>query len=187
MFVAISAITLGAMVVSNRLDKKFVRAMNGRVYQVMNKGDTQQAADTLASLEIQIKDFVKTAAVAYPGHNLERVRFNGITELPPTNETVAFTMDKRDLFLCIRDADGNVQNFEDLMFILLHEIAHMANPTHGHDERFWKQFKKILEMAHELGYVPYKDYDKYSATVCGTEITSNPLTCVFNGRCKSML
>jgi hypothetical protein len=190
-FVAIALGTLGALVYKNRTpEESVVSLVNGRKYSVVKTGDYRSAADQLARLEDKARAFIEAATTAYPDdRNVRRIQkhWTGtISEIPQT-ETIAYAIEKKELYMCVRDAKGEVQSLDDLLFVLLHELSHIMNETYGHGDDFWKQFKKTLEMANKLGYLPYKDYDSYSVKVCGKQISSNPMTCVNRGECYSEL
>jgi hypothetical protein len=190
-FAAISLATLGALVFKNQTNTRTVVSdVNGKEYMVVDTGDYDGAADMLAHLEETSRRFIDAAITAYPREkHFRRVKqyWTGTLSEIPQSDTIAYTIEKKDLYICVRDPSGNIQNFEDLLFVLLHELSHIMNPSFGHDDAFWDQFKRTLEIANELGYLPYKDYDNYSVTVCGKTITSNPMTCVTRGTCSSSI
>ena len=190
-FAAISLATLGALVFKDRsATRSVVSDVNGKEYVVVVTGDYQGAADMLAHLEDTSRRFIDAAIAAYPREtHLRRVKhyWTGTLSEIPQSDTIAYTIEKRDLFICVRDSSGNLQNFDDLLFVLLHELSHIMNPSFGHDDAFWDQFKRTLEIANKMGYLPYKDYDDYSVTVCGKTIPSNPMTCVARGTCSSSI
>lgn len=193
-FSSIALTTLGALIFKENLEKSakidVVSAVNNKTYAVIQMGDYVAAADMLASLEDKARAFIEAAAAKYPSDKtIKRIQkfWTGTISEIPQSDTIAYALEKKDLFMCVRDNAGNVQQIDDLLFVLLHELSHIMNSTYGHDAPFWRQFKKTLEMANELGYLPYKNYDDYSVTVCGKQINANPATCVFNGSCDSEL
>jgi hypothetical protein len=191
-FAAISIATLGALVYKNNIQPEVdvVSPVNGKTYRVIQSGNYRAAADMLATLENKARAFIDAASIAYPEDtNIKRIKkyWTGtITEIPQS-ETIAYAIEKKELYMCIRDATNKVQHIDDLLFVLLHELSHIMNPSYGHDDAFWRQFKRTLEIANKLGYLPYKDYDNYSVEVCGKQISSNPMTCVQRGECYSEL
>ncbi|AGE57417.1 hypothetical protein PBCVNEJV4_600L [Paramecium bursaria Chlorella virus NE-JV-4] len=190
-FATVALGTIGALiykdnVVDNSIDVK--SSVNGKTYKVLNTGDIIAAADTLAVLENKARDFVDKASKAYPSETqIKRIMkyWTGTLSEIPQSETIAYALEKKDVFICVRDSAGNIQDIDDLFFVLLHELSHIQNDTYGHDDKFWKQFKKTLEIANKLGSLPYKDYDNYNVMVCGKVISSNPMTCVSRGECFS--
>lgn len=193
-FTSIALTTLGALVFKESIESygktEVISSVNNKKYAVIQKGDYVAAANMLAALEDKARAFIAAASEKYPNDKtiwrIQKYWTGTITEIPQS-ETIAYALDKKDLFMCVRDNAGNVQELDDLLFVLLHELSHIMNSTYGHDNQFWKQFKKTLEMANKLGYLPYKNYDDYSVTVCGKTINANPATCVFNGQCESEL
>ena len=193
-FTSIALTTLGALVFKDTLEKSekidVISSVNNKTYAVVRTGDYVAAADMLASLEDKARNFIAAASAKYPNDlTIKRIQkyWTGTISEIPQSETIAYALEKKDLFMCIRDNAGNVQQLDDLLFVLLHELSHIQNITYGHDASFWKQFKRTLEMANKLGYLEYKNYDDYSVQVCGKQINANPATCVFNGSCDSEL
>jgi len=190
-FATIALGTLGALIFRNHIENaEVVSPINNKKYRVLKRENYIDAANTLAVLEDRARMFIIEATAKYPDDvTLKRIQkyWTGTISEIPQSETIAYALEKKDLFMCVRDDNGNIQNTDDLLFVLLHELSHIMNSSYGHDERFWKQFKKVLEMANDLGYLPYENYDQKSVKVCGKTITSNPATCVFNGTCVSEL
>ena len=193
-FAAISITTLGALIFKDNVEKSgkidVISSVNNKKYSVIKTGDYAAAADMLASLEDKARAFIAAASAKYPNDTtikrIQKYWTGSLTEIPQS-DTIAYALDKKEIFMCVRDEAGEVQKLDDLLFVLLHELSHIQNISYGHDAPFWKQFKRTLEMANKLGYLPYKNYDEYSVTVCGKQINANPSTCVFNGQCESEL
>jgi len=81
----------------------------------------------------------------------------------------SYTVNKKDVFLCLKDKDGEYYNKNMLVYVAVHELAHVLCPSVGHTEEFWKINDKLLNKATELGYynpsIPaVKDY----IDSCGT-------------------
>ena len=193
-FTSIALGTLGALVFKDNIERSgkidVVSTVNNKTYSVIKTGDHVAAADMLASLEDKARAFIAAALSNYPDdRTIMRIQkyWTGTISEIPQSDTIAYALDKKDLFMCIRDGAGGIQQLDDLLFVLLHELSHIMNVTYGHDASFWKQFKRTLEMANKLGFLPYKNYDDYSVQVCGKTINANPASCVFNGQCESEL
>jgi len=192
-FATVALGTLGALVYKDKIVDNTIEVqsdINGKTYKVLNYGDTVSAANTLAILDNKARDFIDKASAAYPTDaHIKRITSNWtgtLGEIPQT-DTIAYALEKKDIFICVRDSTGTIQNIDDLFFVLLHELSHIQNDTYGHDDKFWKQFKRTLEIANKTGCLPYKDYDNYHVMVCGKVISSNPMTCVSRGECFSEL
>ena len=63
-----------------------------------------------------------------------------------------------------------------MMFVSLHELAHIMTKSIGHDnDEFWSNFKFILTNATELGIYKNVDYRQEPEEYCGMMITDSPL------------
>ncbi len=91
----------------------------------------------------------------------------------------SYVIDKGDVFaMCLRDPTKNNkidEKMNDLIFVLLHEIAHLGTDSWGHDESFWNNFKFILQEAVEAGIYKSVNYKKVGSPYCGIVITYSPL------------
>lgn len=88
--------------------------------------------------------------------------------------------------LCLRDNENphNIVDIDTLMFVVLHEAAHVANYDEwGHETRFWRIFKYLLEEAVEVGIIRPIDYIRKPKNYCGFKIDHNPL---FDSRIVSL-
>jgi hypothetical protein len=108
---------------------------------------------------------------------------DSITEISPLNSkgNTSYTENKKHLVLCLRekqaDARGmyNLHDINTMMFVVVHELAHMGNANFGHTENFWSLFKFMLENAVEAGiYIPV-DYSRKPILYCGLLLSYNPL------------
>lgn len=73
----------------------------------------------------------------------------------------------------------NVQGFHDmelLMFVYTHELAHIFNPTFGHDASFWSMFKWLLLEAEDAKLYFSPDFEKNGSVRYCDKVTvaSNP-------------
>ncbi len=80
----------------------------------------------------------------------------------------SYTDNKRDMFLCLRDENGNYYPYNMLIYVSLHELAHSisksVDPEHKTRE-FNENFDRLLDKAARLGI-----YDKNAPLVenyCG--------------------
>ncbi len=64
----------------------------------------------------------------------------------------SYTINKRNVYLCLRDENGEYYNLNILCYVLFHEIGHSISKSIGHTEEFDEIFKKLLKKAEELGY-----------------------------------
>jgi hypothetical protein len=62
-----------------------------------------------------------------------------------------------------------------MMFVALHEMAHLATESIGHTPEFWKNFKWLLGEAVKINIYTSQDFNNKPVEYCGVKITDNPL------------
>lgn len=180
--VAAAGLTLFSLMRRNET----VVVSNTRVVKQGTARDMRRAAAMLRKLEDEFKAFLGKAARMYPLEDAPRKilkRWNG--KLGETREHAAITENKQRIKVCIRDEENRLLRYDVAKFVTLHELAHVANNSWGHDQAFWTTFKKLLEMAHELEFMtrPIRP----GTTFCGSDVGTDPSACVREKRCSSAL
>lgn len=166
-------------------------SVNGKQYSVRNRPDAQRVADRLASLELRVRDFLDRAERRAPGDprlaNIRR-RWNGTLSETTEDTDVAYSLDKGSISVCVRrPEDGQMDSENTAMFVLLHELAHIATDTYGHKAEFWANMRFLLELAEVTGSYTYEDFDSQTSSYCGKPLRDSPLTCVKTQQCQSEL
>lgn len=163
--------------------KCIVSSVDGNKYCVREREKVQEAADMLAKITVKCKDLVdftnehhgdkENVKRLVSGYNPQRVM-----ETLPTSEFTAFSENKGEkLAFCLNKQREGVSNMIDehtLMFVAIHELAHVATKSIGHKTEFWDNFKFLLENAKEAGIHVPTDYKTTPAEYCGMNIKDNP-------------
>lgn len=69
----------------------------------------------------------------------------------------SFTINKKDVYICMRDKNGKYYDRNFLIFVILHEISHAMCDEIGHTSKFIEIFEKNLDKAAKMGiYDPMK-------------------------------
>lgn len=162
--------------------------VTGKKYLVKNLPNAQDAADRLAFMELRVREFLHKAERYAPGdhrlHNI-RMRWNGTLAETPVDQDVAYSIGKGAVSVCVRAPDGSLESENTCMFVLLHELAHVATDTYGHSSQFWANMKFLLELAEATGSYRYQDFDAVETSYCGRRLAASPLSCVKNDTCVS--
>lgn len=164
--------------------------INGKRYLVKNRPLKDRVADTLAEMELRVRRFLVAAEKLYPDdvriRNIRR-RWNGtLSETPDNARDIAYSVGKDAVFVCVRTPDGQgVEDMNTCMFVLLHELAHVATSDWGHPPVFWTNMRWLLEVAETTGHYVYQDFEASRTTYCGRRLGGNPLTCLKHGACRS--
>ena len=136
---------------------------------VFNVNETTTCNGTkLAEVNDRIKRVASSLRGTQTGAKLA-MRWDGrIDELDnAVVDTAAVTSGKRTIHVCIQP-DAPI---EALVFVALHELAHIACDEIGHTVRFWDEFRYILDEATRIG--AYSGHDP-RAIVCGRTVGSQP-------------
>lgn len=165
--------------------KCIVSTIDGDKYCVRERKDLQKASNLLARITEKMKKLVKYLDEKYKNHKKENVKrlinkFNPkkIVETLPTSEYTAYSQNKGEkIAFCLNKQNEDNDNLIDentLMFVALHEMAHVASKSIGHNEEFWENFTFLIGEAEEIEIYEPIDYSKQNAQYCGMTITSSP-------------
>lgn len=91
--------------------------------------------------------------------------------------TSSYTINKGELIsMCVRhkNEDKDFHDYQTLLFVVIHELAHVASISKGHNKEFLDNFKFLLKYAVESGKYHPVDYSKNPITYCGVKVTNNP-------------
>ena len=150
---------------------------------VRNLPDKQQAANTMAEIKSRLSKLVKYLGDKLPqdprSQRLnDRFNVDSFQETRIDSSHTSFSVDKgEEIHLCLRDKSENfnLHKINTLMFVSLHELAHVASAKQGHGEEFKTNFVWILKYATQIGIYQSVDYSNKNENFCGEKINSNPL------------
>ena len=94
-----------------------------------------------------------------------------------------YTIDKQDIHICLRTRDKfeNIYDIDLLMYVVIHELAHLCNydkngsPIIGHGFEFKYIFKFLIEESIKIGIYKYTDYARNPKEYCGMQLSSSIL------------
>jgi predicted metal-dependent hydrolase len=117
-------------------------------------------------------DFEKYIILLYQNFNKDKTL---IYENDPNSNLTSFSINKgEELAFCLKSKKtGEVHDINLLMYVTLHEMAHIACPEVGHGELFKNIFKFLTEQAIEIGIYRKDDYEKQPVEYCGMMLSSS--------------
>jgi hypothetical protein len=158
---------------------------DGNTYLVQNLPDKQEAANRLASIREKLTRLIENykgdpSTMADPRVKVLVSRFNphNFSENDITADTTSYSENKGEkIVICLRDKAPPHQFVDDntVMFVILHEMAHLMTTTVGHTPEFWTNFKRILNDAVQCGIYTAVNYTKQPTPYCGMTITDSPI------------
>lgn len=194
--------------VLNQTEHLKVRAKDGEVYNVLEdytgKKETAELFSRINQKMLNFLDALKKKygvnSVGLSGYKthprnelvgivdrvLSNYNFEALFETEPTGKSgTSYTVEKgEELHMCMRNKDSlALHNEHEIMFVALHELAHMGNLGWGHGTDFWEVFKFILHEANELGIHKPINYKHYPIVYCGLTVDYNPY---FDNQVKSI-
>jgi hypothetical protein len=103
-----------------------------------------------------------------------------ISEAAIDKRYTTFTINKQDMHICLRtrNQDDKTYDINLLMYVIIHELAHMANftangyPIEGHGKEFKNIFKMLVKDAIEIGVYRYVNYEIEPKEYCGIIINT---------------
>lgn len=162
--------------------KCIISNVDGNKYCVRERNKLDKVADMLARVTQNLKKLVDYMAEKYPKReNVLRMKANfnpkKIMETLPTSEFTAYTENKGEkMAFCVTRRKNGTKLIDEntLMFVAIHELAHVMTKTHNHKDEFWHNFKFLLVNAKDIGIYTPEDYKKTPKEYCGMEISDNP-------------
>ena len=153
--------------------------VDNRKYVVRKLPDAQTASDKLATINIKILKLIKYVKDKERS-GVERlgIRYNPdtLSETGLNAKYTSYSVNKGEkISICIRNKETN-QFMDDniIMFVVIHELAHIMTVQIGHPKEFWDNMKYLLEQANEIKLYDPVNYNEKSEMYCGMEINSTP-------------
>lgn len=169
----------------------FKSNLDNQYYLIRNEGtkrDKQKTVKLLSNFRIKLIDFCNFLFNKYKNKsNIERIKrfFNrlypdNIIEAPLDEYNTSYCINKgQEIAICLRDKYNSSIFFEEntIIYVLLHELAHVMSVNIGHGDEFTANFIFLLKNAIEFKLWRFVDYSKKEnhADYCGITITENLL------------
>jgi hypothetical protein len=74
-----------------------------------------------------------------------------VSDLKLYKSDKSYTLNKEKVFLCLRDKNNQYYPLNMLLYVSIHEIAHVLCKSHGHTEEFYQIFDTLLKRAQDIG------------------------------------
>lgn len=156
-------------------------SIDNKEYLVQDKDDAKEAADLIAVIRQRLVILVEHLIRSYPPDDsrikMLKDNFNpdSMKEGIDNSGYTSYSINKGEqIVLCLR-TNNKLMDINTMMFVVLHELSHIATESIGHTPEFWDNFKWILEESINIGIYQKKDYNKEAVEYCGMTITSSPL------------
>jgi len=164
-----------------------VIAYDGKDYNVSEKYmDKKEASNVLAKINQKNLELIAYLKKKYPDDKRTKLlseRYNpgNIFEVDPFNAggDTSYTVNKgKELGICVRQKTSSAEfvNFNHVYHVVIHELAHIASKSNGHNDEHYDSFVFLLKAADESGiYKEIINYHMNPQPYCGIQIIDDPL------------
>jgi hypothetical protein len=160
---------------------KVKSTVDNHYYWVREKLDKTSAANTLARIKINIVKLVehlKKNIDKFPDNMsnirdlIRRTKVINIMETPADEKFTSYTVNKgQAIYMCVRSKIiENIHDMNTIMYVAIHEFAHVFSTSYGHTPEFKANFKFLLEQSIEIGIYEPIDYRVKPQNYCGMTI-----------------
>ena len=160
---------------------------DGQSYEMQNLPDKEKAVALMAEVKSRLHKLIAhyksdQALSADPPVRrfLERFKSDVFIENDMASKDTSYSENKGEkIVVCLRDKTKAPQypliDANTIMFVVLHEMAHLMTETIGHTQEFWSNFRRILGDAVQIGLYTPVNYSQRPTPYCGMTITDSPL------------
>lgn len=160
---------------------------DGRNYEMQNLPDKERAVSLMAKvrgnlerLHDHYKSNMGLAQDPPVARFLDRFTPDVFVENDMGSKDTSYSENKgQKIVVCLRDKTRApaypLVDENTVMFVMLHEMAHLMTETIGHTQEFWGNFKRILHDAVQVGIYTPINYAQRPVPYCGMTITDTPI------------
>jgi len=170
----------------NRNNVIYVETNTGTKYLVNNDSMKETAANLLSNIVenmFKLKNYLYKNKENYPDYKMYIIQLNEnlnetktiIYETEPNSDLTSYSVNKgEELAFCLKSKKtGKIHELNLLIYVALHEMAHIACPETGHGDLFKYIFKFLTERAIELNIYKKIDYSTQPIEYCGMVLSSS--------------
>lgn len=159
--------------------------VDGKQYKVRDMPDKQKAANLMAHIRGKLVKLCDSLEKKYPDKPQVKQMVRNFRSDPsrfmeatPDEEHTSSTINKGEsIHMCLRERDGvneSLVNENVMLFVAIHELAHVCTESVGHGPDFWNNFGWLLKEAEALGIYKYTNFSAHPVSYCGVYITDSP-------------
>ena len=147
------------------------------IYLVRKLPDAKQAANKLAEINRKVLRLISILDTKKEGVQdlIDNYNPRALSETLPGSKYTSYSVNKGEkISICIRTNDELFIDDNTILFVVIHELAHVMTEEVGHTPLFWSNMKYLLEEGKKAGIYSPVDYRKNPTDYCGMEINTTP-------------
>lgn len=164
-----------------------IQGPDGRDYEMQNLPNKENAVKTMSTIREKLvrlhtyyKEDIALSQDPPVSRFVQRFTPDVFVENDMASKDTSYSENKgQKIVVCLRDKTNPPQypiiDENTVMFVMLHEMAHLMTETIGHTQEFWANFKRILGDAVQLGLYQPVNYAQRPVDYCGMKITDTPI------------
>ncbi len=169
-------------IVMNKLYKKreivsIKSTVDNKFYIVRKLPDSNLAANILANINRNVLRLISSLDDKKEGVKDLQKNYNpdAISETIEGAKYTSYSVNKGEkISICIRKKDKTFVDENTVLFVVIHELAHVMTDEVGHTPLFWDNMKYLLEEAEKINIYKPINYEKEPVQYCGMEINTTP-------------
>ena len=164
-----------------------INGPDGRQYEMQNLPNKEKAVGIMSQIRSDLEKLYnhykeEPAFASDPpvARFLQRFTPDVFVENDMQSKDTSYSENKgQRVVVCLRDKTKPPQypiiDKNTIMFVVLHEMAHLMTETIGHTQEFWNNFKRILGDAVQIGIYHPVNYAQSPTPYCGMTISDTPI------------
>lgn len=156
-------------------------SVDNSYYWVRKMNNKSQSANVLAKIKINMNILINHLHDNIKDHPdystyildlYKRTRIIYIMETPKDENFTSYTINKGEkIVFCIRDKLlHSIHDLNTIMYVVIHEMAHVACPEYGHTKLFRHIFRFLLKISAQIDIYELVDYRVNPVDYCGMTI-----------------
>lgn len=159
---------------------------------IKSKEYLKESANTLAEINIRVIKLIDHLKIKYNmdmnknyfiNKLKDKYRHDILSEAANDNRYTTYTIDKKDMYVCLRHRDKSekIYDINLLMYVILHELAHLCNFDRrgnaiiGHGIEFKNIFKLFIIESININIYKYENYFQTPKEYCGMMVSTTIL------------
>ena len=146
-------------------------------YVVRKLPDAKLAAEKLAKINQKVEILIDSLDKNRKGVSklVKNYNPNTLSETGIGAKYTSYSVNKGEkISICIRQTDNSFIKDNTVIFVVIHELAHVMTKEDGHPPIFWENMGYLLKEASNVGVYTPIDYSKNPVNYCGVLVDQTP-------------
>jgi len=164
-------------------DLIILKGTDNRKYRLLDLPGKEKCLEMLVLLNnntMKIVELLKKNKDEKKGIDEVIKRYNPdrLSENLENRSLTAYSLNKgEEICVCLREPKDETKVIDDintLMFVLIHELAHLMTEEIGHTDNFWRNMAFLLEKGNKCGVYNPINYSESPVMYCGVNVNQTP-------------